>query len=183
MNTIKKIKAHYAPIFILTVLSISFSFGQSERKKKEIIEEAELAKTEFIKADSGMEKFFKDSYGYVIFPNVGKGGLFVGAAAGTGAVWQQGKLIGTAKMKQLNIGLQAGGQAYREVIFFEKDSDLSRLKGNKAEFSAQVSAVALKSGVSADAKYVDGVLVFTMAKSGLMYEASVGGQKFTYNSL
>ncbi|MEA1785832.1 lipid-binding SYLF domain-containing protein [Arenibacter sp. GZD96] len=183
MRTVTIAKLPLKTILLLTVLCSSLSFGQSERKKKEIIEEAKEAKAEFLKQDPGLEKFFNESYGYVIFPNVGKGGLLVGAAAGTGAVWQQGELIGTAKLKQLNIGLQAGGQAYREVIFFEKDADLSRLKGNKAEFSAQVSAVALKSGVSADAKYVDGVVVFTMAKSGLMYEASVGGQKFTYNSL
>ncbi|WP_411031199.1 YSC84-related protein [Spongiimicrobium sp. 3-5] len=174
-----KIAGLIAATFFLCVNT----YGQSSKKKNEIIREAKEAKAAFLKADPDMAEFFNSSYGYVIFPNVGKGGLGVGAAAGTGAVWQQGELIGTARLKQISIGFQAGGQAYREVVFFEADDDLSRLKANKVEFSAQVSAVAVASGVSADAKYSEGVLVFTMAKGGLMYEASVGGQKFTFKRL
>ncbi|MGB5818270.1 MAG: YSC84-related protein [Saonia sp.] len=170
-------------ILLFSLFFVTVAVAQSDEKKKEIIKDAKEAKTAFLKADPEMVNFFETSYGYVIFPNVGKGGLGVGGAAGNGAVWQQGKLIGTAKLKQISIGFQAGGQAYREVIFFEKDEDLSRLKANKVEFSAQVSAVAVASGVSADAKYSDGVLVFTMAKGGLMYEASVGGQKFKFKRL
>lgn len=83
-------------------------------------------------------------------------------------------------MTQVSIGFQLGGQAYREVIFFEAKKDLDRFKENRVEFTAQVSAVAAASGASANAKYVDGVMVFTMQKGGLMYEASVGGQKFKY---
>lgn len=182
----KRISFHYSnPVFIFFVtLLFSFSvFSQSAEKKKEIIRDAKEAKAAFLKTDPGLTKFFESSYGYVIFPNVGKGGLGVGAAAGNGAVWQRGQLIGTAKLTQVSIGFQAGGQAYREIIFFETDEDLSRLKANKAEFSAQVSAVALASGASADAKYTEGVLVFTQAKGGLMYEASVGGQKFKFRRM
>jgi lipid-binding SYLF domain-containing protein len=85
-------------------------------------------------------------------------------------------------MVQVTVGLQAGGQSYREVIFFENEEALDRFKSNQLEFSGQVSAVAAKSGASANAKYTDGVLVFTQGKSGLMLEASVGGQKFTYTA-
>lgn len=168
-------------ILFIAVFLFSFSMvSQSAEKKKEIIKDAKEAKAAFLKTDPGLANFFESSYGYAIFPNVGKGGLGIGAAAGNGAVWQRGQLIGTAKLTQVSIGFQAGGQAYREIIFFETDEDLSRLKANKAEFSAQVSAVALASGASADAKYTEGVLVFTQAKAGLMYEASVGGQKFKF---
>ena len=86
-----------------------------------------------------------------------------------------------AKMTQVTIGFQAGGQAYREVIFFENATTLTRFKENKVEFSAQVSAVAASAGASANVKYKEGVLVFTMQKGGLMYEASLGGQKFKFN--
>ena len=129
-----------------------------------------------------MEGLFKDSYGYVIFPNVGKGAIGIGGASGNGILFEQGKMVGTASMKQLSVGLQMGGQAYREVIFFENKEALDRFKEDKFEFSAQASAVAVKSGASANAKYRDGVMVFSQQKGGLMYEASVGGQKFDYRS-
>ncbi len=169
-------------LFILAIICISFaSFGQSDEKKAEIRKDSDEAKVAFLKEDAGMSKFFNGSYGYVIFPNVGKGGLGIGGAAGNGAVYEQGNFIGYAKLTQVSIGFQAGGQAYREVIFFETADELNRFKANKIEFSAQVSAVAAASGASANAKYVEGVAVFTMAKGGLMYEASVGGQKFKFN--
>ena len=162
------------------VLSFQFSFAQSDEKKAEIRKDSEDAKASFLKQDSEMSKFFSSSYGYVIFPNVGKGGLGVGGAAGNGVAYEHGSMIGYAKLSQLTIGFQAGGQAYREVVFFETSKEMERFKDNKIEFSAQVSAVAAAAGASADAKYVEGVAVFTMAKGGLMYEASVGGQQFKF---
>ncbi len=116
----------------------------------------------------------------MIFPNIGKGGIGIGGAAGNGVLTEKRKRIGTAQMTQVTIGLQLGGQAYREVIFFEKKSDLDRFKENNFEFSAQASAVAVKSGASENPKYADGVMIFTQPKGGLMAEVSVGGQKFNY---
>ena len=169
-------------LLVVLAMTINLIYAQSDSKKKEIITESEDAKSEFIKADKDMSKLFDKAYGYVIFPNVGKGGLGVGGAAGNGAVYEKGKQIGTAKLTQVSIGLQAGGQAYREVVFFEEKKTLDRFKDNRIEFAAQLSAVAAASGASANAKYVEGVMVFTMAKGGLMYEASVAGQKFKYEA-
>jgi lipid-binding SYLF domain-containing protein len=90
--------------------------------------------------------------------------------------------LGKAKMAQVTVGLQAGGQSYREVIFFENKATLDRFQSGKFEFSGQISAVAAKKGASANVKYVDGIMVFTQQKGGLMFEASVGGQKFEYTS-
>ncbi len=163
------------------LLSFSFVVAQS-KKDKEIVKEAKEAKKSFLKADEGMSTLFANSYGYVIFPNVGKGGLGVGGASGNGAVYQGGKLIGMAKLTQLSIGFQAGGQSYREIVFFENSESIERFKDNRVELSAQVSAVAAAAGASADAKYVEGVAVFTLQKGGLMYEASVGGQKFKFEA-
>lgn len=167
----------------LLMLSILFSvtvFAQSEKKQQEIIAESSEARQDFLKTDKGMDQFFGSSYGYVIFPNVGKGGLGVGGASGNGVAYEQGNKVGMAKLTQVSIGFQAGGQSFREVIFFEHKAEFDRFKENKIEFAAQVSAVAAAAGVSADAKYVEGVAVFTMAKGGLMYQASVGGQKFKF---
>ena len=108
-----------------------------------------------------MNNLFNNAYGYVIFPNVGKGGIGIGGAAGNGAVFQKGTLIGMAKMTQITIGFQWGGQAYREVIFFETKADLDRFKENNIELSAQASAVAATAGASANAKYTNGVMVFS----------------------
>ena len=167
-------------LFICSLMVTGFASAQSS-KDKEIISDSNDAKAAFIKQDPQMAGFFNKAFGYVIFPNVGKGGLGIGGAAGNGSVYQGRKLIGMAKMSQVTIGFQAGGQAYREVIFFENSTTLQRFKENKVEFSAQVSAVAATAGASADAKYKEGVLVFTMQKGGLMYEASLGGQKFKFN--
>jgi lipid-binding SYLF domain-containing protein len=98
-------------------------------------------------------------------------------------VFQRGKVIGTAKLSQVTVGIQAGGQAYREVIFFESAKDLNRFKENKIEFSAQASAVAATEGASGNAKYIDGVMIFSQTKGGLMYEASLGGQTFKFRNL
>jgi lipid-binding SYLF domain-containing protein len=158
-------------------------FGQSDSKNDKIIADSKTAKAEFTKTDHLMSGIFEKAYGYVIFPNVGKGGVGVGGAAGNGAVYENNTLVGMAKLSQLSVGLQAGGQAYREVIFFESKKAMDRFKDSNFEFSAQVSAVAVKAGASGNAKYTNGVMVFSMQKGGLMYEASVGGQKFKFKKL
>ena len=158
-------------------------FGQSDSKNNKVIADSKTAKAEFIAADGLMKSLFENAYGYVIFPNVGKGGIGVGGAAGSGVVYERNNMIGMAKMSQVSVGFQAGGQAYREVIFFESKKELDRFKSSQLEFSAEVSAVAVTAGASAKAKYTKGVMVFTMQKGGLMYEASVGGQKFKFKKM
>ncbi|MCE2614116.1 hypothetical protein LVD13_14160 [Flavobacteriaceae bacterium D16] len=156
--------------------------AQSRKKVEKIRADAQEAKAEFLESDWRMEKHFNNAHGYVIFPNVGKGAIGIGGAAGNGVAYEGGEEIGMAKLTQLSIGFQWGGQAYREIIFFQDKAAMDRFKENKVEFSAQASAVAVTAGASADAKYVDGVMVFTMQKGGLMYEASVGGQKFKFDA-
>lgn len=166
----------------LALTTFYFSHAQNNKDKK-IIADAVTAKAEFINTDGLMASLFNNAYGYVIFPNVGKGGIGIGGASGNGAAYQNGQLIGMAKMTQVTLGFQWGGQAYREVIFFENKEALDRFKENKIELSAQASAVAATAGASANAKYHDGVMIFTQTKGGLMYEASVGGQKLKFREL
>jgi len=163
------------------VLFSTVSHAQTNYDK--IVADAADAKAAFIKIDASMADLFSKSYGYVIFPNVGKGAFIIGGAGANGVVYENGAQIGTAKLRQVSVGLQAGGQTYREVIFFEDEDAMFRFKENKVEFSGQVSAVAAKSNASANAKYTDGVQVYTEGKNGLMLEASVGGQKFYYKGL
>ena len=123
------------------------AFSQNA-KERELIEDAKAAQAEFIKSDSLMQSLFANSYAYVLFPNVGKGAIGIGGAAGNGIVYQGGAPIGSAKMKQVSIGFQFGGQAYREVIFFENEAALDRFKSDNFEFAAQASAVAATKGAA-----------------------------------
>jgi len=169
-------------LLVMTGLVLpAFLFAQDSKDNK-LIEDCNYAKAEFIKTDSLMQSLFDNSPGYVIFPNVGKGAVGVGGAAGNGILFENGKRTGKASMKQVSVGFQFGGQAYREAIFFENAAALDRFKQNKIEFTARASAVAVTTGASANVKYADGVMVFTQEKGGLMYEASIGGQKFNYTS-
>jgi lipid-binding SYLF domain-containing protein len=167
-------------ILIFSSLSIANPARAQSDKDKKIMEDCKTAKAEFLRTDSLLANLFANAYGYVMLPNVGKGAIGVGGASGNGIVYERGKIIGKAKMTQVTIGFQAGGQAYRELIFFESKAKLDDFKQNKFEFSAQVSAVAAKAGASANVKYTDGIMIYTQQKGGLMYEASVGGQKFKY---
>jgi len=181
MKNSRKSLLNYGLLVVAILLVSGMSYGQSKKKVKQIRSDATEAIAEFVKADWQMENRFQQAYGYVVFPNVGKGGLGIGGSAGNGVAYFGGVEIGMAKLSMVTIGFQAGGQAYREVIFFENKESMDRFKENKFEVAAQVSAVAATAGASADADYTDGVLIFTMQKGGLMYEASVGGQKLTYN--
>jgi len=145
-------------------------------------------------------RFFDDCYGYALFPTIGKGGIGIGAAHGGGRVYVGGNHVGNTSMTQVSIGLQLGGQAYTEIIFFEDKRAFDEFTGGDFEFGAQASAVAITAGASASAStqgntagasggkndaavaggYNKGYAVFTIAKGGLMYEASIGGQKFSY---
>ena len=144
--------------------------------------------------------FFDKAYGYAVFPSIGKGGVGVGGAYGKGRVYEKGKYIGDTSMKQLTVGLQMGGQAYSQIIFFEDANALKQFTTGEFEFGAEASAVAITAGANAKANtsgssagasatknkaanvgaYNKGMATFTVAKGGLMYEASIGGQKFSY---
>jgi lipid-binding SYLF domain-containing protein len=146
--------------------------------------------------------FFSKSYAYVVFPTVGKGGLGVGAAHGNGRAYEQGKYVGDVTMNQLSVGLQAGGQAFSQIIFLEDKRAFDEFTSGNFEFDATVQAVAITASATASAgsagtsagasggkkdaatvgKYHKGMAVFTVAKGGLMYQAAVGGQKFKYKA-
>jgi lipid-binding SYLF domain-containing protein len=178
----KKIMTLAIAGLLVTGFSLPLTVRAQDSKETDIQNDSREAKAAFIKTDPSMQSLFDNSYGYVIFPNIGKGAIGIGGAAGNGTVFEKGKAVGSAKMKQVSVGFQFGGQVYREVIFFENKEALDHFKENKVEFTGQVSAVAAKSNASANAKYRDGVLVFTEGKNGLMLEAAIGGQKFSYSA-
>ena len=133
--------------------------------------------------DPGMQSFFDDSAGYAVFPTVGKGGIGIGGARGNGLVIVNDKVDGETTLTQVTIGLQLGGQKYAEFIFFKDEAALEQFRRGNFEMGAQASAVAVTLGASADADYDKGVAVFTNVAGGLMYEATIAGQKFHYKSV
>lgn len=145
-------------------------------------------------------EFFKTSYGYAVFPTIGKGGFVVGGAHGDGRLYQQGRYVGDASMTQVSVGFQLGGQAYSEMVFFQDAAALKLFESGNFALSADANAVAVTAAASASAgtagteagasgsethatatgHYQNGVAIFTIAKGGLMYQAAVAGQKFSF---
>ncbi len=170
-------------VMVCALLAGCSTAPQTAEKQAALTTKSEAAIQTARKADPGLQKFFDTATGYAVFPSVGKGAVGVGGAYGRGEVFEGGKLAGYATLTQASIGLALGGQKYTELIFFETKAALDRFKSGTFAFAAQASAVALKSGVSANAKYSEGVAVFTLGETGLMYEASIGGQKFSYEPI
>ena len=164
-----------APLLALTVAGM-FQGAWAATTEAEV----KAALAEFERTNPKIKPFIEEAAGYAVFPTVGKGAIGIGGAHGSGLVYEKGKLIGSTTFSQITIGFQLGGQAYRELICFQNQQALDRFKGGNVEFDAQASGVAVTAGISFDAAYEHGVAVFTMAKGGLMYEASIGGQKFSF---
>ncbi|MEJ2693002.1 MAG: lipid-binding SYLF domain-containing protein [Candidatus Thiodiazotropha sp.] len=178
-----------ALLLLATLLPIAQAWADNHTETVKVFKEA---------GESG--RFFKTAYGYAVFPTIGKAGIGLGGAYGKGQVYAKGVHTGDVKMTQVTLGFQLGGQAYSQIIFFEDARAFKEFTSGNFEFGAQATAVAITAGASASAtttgssagasggrhdattvgKYHKGMAVFTVAKGGLMYEASIGGQKFSY---
>ena len=151
-----------------------------------------------------VQPYFKNAYGYAVFPTVGKGGLGIGGAYGKGQVYRGGEVTGITKLMKVSIGFQAGGQAFSQIIFFQDKRAYDEFTSGQFAFDAQASAVAITAGVQAqagstgatagasagpktaahaEASYYKGMTIFIHAKGGLMYEAAIAGQKFSFEPL
>jgi lipid-binding SYLF domain-containing protein len=172
----------YVTMGATIVMASALATPAQAQKESKVLEVQEVIAS-IVEKDPGTQEWFDTSYGYVVFPNVGKGGLGIGAAHGNGLVYKGGTLVGKSELKAVTVGLQAGGQSFVEVIFFKDKTAFDDFTRGNFEFGAQVSAVALTAGASADLAYNGGVAVMTMTKGGLMYEASIGGQKFEYEPI
>jgi len=182
-------------IFVLSMMVV-FAFNLSIAQADSYSDTMEV-----FKKSPNVQPFFKNAYGYAVFPTIGKGGLGIGGAFGTGQVYQGGKVTGTSSLVKFSIGFQAGGQAFSEMIFFEDKRAYDEFTSGEFAFDATASAVAITAGAQAQAgsggasagasagpetgkqapaQYRKGMAVFVHAKGGFMYEASVGGQVFDF---
>jgi lipid-binding SYLF domain-containing protein len=182
-----KSKAFHAAAALAAILLAVSPASHAQEKKPSAAEQrkqlnASVKETiaHFNKADAGFDKVLKGAAGYAVFPKVGKAGFIVAAAHGDGEVLEKGRTIGTASVTMGTVGLQAGAQEYSQIIVFRDPAALDRFKQNKFEFSANASAVAIKTGAAAAARYDQGVAVFVRNLAGIMAEASVGAQRFKF---
>jgi len=186
---------------IMFVCLVSLLFALPAGAKKRQVQDYSATISDFKKIDV-VAPFFSSAHGYAVFRSIGKGGLGIGGSHGKGQVYRGGEVIGFASTSDISIGLQAGGQAYSQVIFFENAEAFEKFTGGNFEFSASAEAIAVqakaeagtsteKTGASASnsktsekatagASYQNGMAIFTMAKGGLMYAATLAGQKYTY---
>ncbi len=182
---------------ISVVILIMLSFTVFADSDVDAADDIDALKT--FKVSDVVSKIHESAYGYAIFPNIGKGGFGIGAAHGSGRVYKGGKKTGDVTMTQISIGFQVGGQAYRQVIYFKDKRAFEDFTSGEFEFSAQAEAIAITSSASAsagsegttasanstqsEAEYHKGMIVFTIGKGGLMYQAALGGQKYNYTKL
>ena len=146
--------------------------------------------------------YFESAYGYAVWDRIGRGGLGIGGATGRGQVYVGGQVTGTSRLMDISIGAQAGGQAYRQVIFFENQAAYERFTAGRFTFDASASAVAVTASAQASAStrgasatagagvpnagagmgYQNGMQTFTMAEGGFMYAATIGGQRYNFRA-
>ena len=135
----------------------------------------------FKKNAPSLDRFFEHAYGFAVFPDVYKGGFMIlGGGHGNGFVYEQNKLVGHSSLTQLNVGPQLGGQSFSEIIFFKGQEDLDNFKNGNYELNAQVTAIVVSAGMATNTDFSNGVAIFVIPKAGVMAEATVGGQKFSY---
>lgn len=171
-----------ATVMLLLMLTACATAPKSAEGKADIRTDADVALAKAQRHDPSLTRVFDNAAGYAVFPTVGKGAVGIGGAYGKGVLYSNGAAVGYCDLTQATVGVQIGGQGYTEIIVLETPRAVSNFKDGNFTFDAQTTAVALKSGVGANAKYKNGVVVFTMDEAGLMYEAAVGGQKFSYQA-
>lgn len=176
------IKYVWMAIALIAVAAISAcsTAPKSKQGKADIEAEARSSLATARRQDPSLARLIDNSAGVAVFPSVGKGAAGVGGAYGKGVLFEGSRVTGYCDLSQATIGLQLGGQSYTQLLVFENQNSLSNFKGGNLRFAAQATAVAIKSGAGANAQFTDGVAVFTMDEAGLMFEASIGGQRFSF---
>jgi lipid-binding SYLF domain-containing protein len=174
------LKTKFSALFGVALLASAGVALAAALSPNELIQNSQKTVSMFKQTDPSMEKLFTSSAGYAVIPEVKKGAFIVGGAGGEGVLYAKGQPIGKVTLTQMSVGAQAGGQTYSQIVFLKDDAALQKFKSGNVEMSAQASGVAVKSGGSAQAKWMNGMAVFTGGEAGLMAEASLGGQKFKF---
>ena len=169
----------YSTLLLALLFACNSAISDFDADEAAVLEkEAKDAFAEFEAKDPAVEHLLKSTFAHAVIPAITKAGFGVGGARGKGVLIENGEVTAIVTLSQLSIGFQWGGQSYNEFLFFQDYTALTEFKTGNFELGAQVSAVAVTAGVSANAEFYNGVAVFTQVRGGMMYEASVSGQKF-----
>jgi len=168
-------------ILAMGLVGCESTSGNSAANRTELSTSGKTAHDQMVAKDPQLQDLINSAYGYVIFPEVGKAAAVVGAAGGKGVVYQNGQEIGTVSMDQVGVGPQLGGETYSELVIFQNQQALERLKNDSLEFGGDMSATVVKAGAASGSQFANGVQVFIMPKGGLMAGIDVHGQKFTFH--
>jgi lipid-binding SYLF domain-containing protein len=179
MKTAKLTTALLLGVFGFGLIGCSTA-PKTEEKRDALDSKAQSTLDTMRSADPNFGQFLDAAYAYAVYPAVGKGGFVASGAYGKGEVYEQGRMIGYSDLTQAAIGATIGGEEFAEVVAFQSKAALDKFIHDEYKFAAGVSAVALKSGASKNARFQDGVAVFQYIKGGLMADASVGGQRFRF---
>jgi lipid-binding SYLF domain-containing protein len=152
----------------------------TQEGRDQLVQEATIALKQMNEADPGVDSLIRRGYGYAMFPEVTKGGLVFGGGYGQGVVYEQVQQIGYASLAQGSFGIQVGGHTYRELIVFENKAAIDRLRENRLDFTADAEAVLADGGATANAQFIDGIVVVITPLAGAMAQAAIGGQQITY---
>lgn len=170
----------FTAVAIVAGLAGCSTAPKTPEEKRSLQAEADATIVSMTNKDASLRNFINNAYGYAVFPNIGKGGVLVGGAYGRGIVYEQNRPIGYVELNQGSVGAQLGGQTYAQMIVFENENSLARLKAGNFDIGGEVSAVALKAGGAKEARFEGGIAVFQMPKGGLMAAAAINGQKLNF---
>jgi lipid-binding SYLF domain-containing protein len=171
-------------IVVLAFMTVGCSTApKTQAEKRSLVAESDATIASMTAKDPSLRDFINRAPGYVVFPDVGKAGAIIGGAYGRGVVYARGRPIGFAELNQASVGAQLGAQSYAELIVFENEPSLNRLKAGNIDFGAEASAVALKAGAARGASFEGGMAVFQMPRGGLMAAAAINGQKINFEPM
>lgn len=154
---------------------------KSAEQRNTLEDRAELTVRTMTSRDPSLRQVLDSAAGYVVFPEIGKGGLVVGAAHGRGILYENGRSSGFVELRQASIGAQAGAQTFAELIVFTDPADVQEVKSGTYDLGGSASAVVLSAGVAAATDFSDGVAVFVLPRGGVMAELSITGQQLRYS--
>ena len=167
-------------VLAMTLVGCETSSPNSPANRTGVRSEADIALRQMTAQDPKLQDVLNSAYAYAIFPNVGEAAAGIGGASGRGVVYQNGQVVGTAKLDQLSVGPQAGGQSYSELIVFKDQNAFDHFKNGNLEFGAQATATVVKAGAAGTAPFANGVAVYILPKGGLEVGANISGQKLSF---
>lgn len=176
-----KISRLALPIAAVLVAAACASIPQERAQQQALVSQANATVQMMTARDPSLIDLLERSYGYAVFPTVGEVGVFaVGGEQGVGVVFEQGRVVGFARIRELTVGPQLGGQSFSQLLVFQNREAMDRMKSGNFDLTADAEGTVLGWGAGAQTQFEDGIGVIVSSERGLMAGATVGGQSFSF---